>query len=33
MGKIEISGEYVTIEEYISGSFKKCVNNDGEISN
>ena len=33
MGKIEISGEYVTIEEYISGSFKKYVNNDREISN
>ncbi len=33
MGKVELTGECVTIEEYISGCFKKYVNNDGAISN
>ena len=32
MGKVELTGEFVTIEEYINGSFKKYVNNDGAIS-
>ena len=31
MGKIESSSEYVTVEEYIEGSFIKYVNNDGYI--
>ena len=31
MGKIVSSSEYVTIEEYIDGNFRKYVNNDGFI--
>ena len=31
MGRIESSSEYVTIEEFIEGKFRKYVNNDGTI--